>query len=289
MSIWHTIENLITHFAGFINKPELNSRESSKCDHELEAHYDKLVALAVEAATNTSKIAELKTDCRLQTEELHVSEAYLQDALITGWEKALEQILEEGLLTKDTEESLMQYARDLKLGQHELDRNGCYTRAGQAMVLRDITEGVTPQRIRINGSIPFNMQKGETLVWLFHNVTLCEEKIFRTYVGKSSGFSVRIAKGLYYRTGSFNGWPIETNQMVTRGNGSLGVTTKHIYFAGEQKSLRIPYNKVVQFIPYSDGLGIHTDGKSDKAVAFKTGEGWFVHNLVQNLSQAVLR
>lgn len=288
MSIWHTIEHLITYFVGLSSQPELNSQKSSKCDHRLEAHYDKLVVLAAEAAINTNKIEQLKIDCSSQVEEHHVSEAYIQDALITGWEKALEQILEEGLLTKDTEESLMQYARDLKLGQHELDRNGCYTRAGQAMVLRDITEGITPQRIRINGSIPFNMQKGETLVWMFHNVSFYEEKTFRTYVGKSSGFSVRIAKGLYYRTGSFKGWPIETNHMVTRGNGSLGVTTKHIYFAGDQKSLRIPYKKIIQFIPYSDGLGIHTDGKSDKAVAFKTGEGWFVHNLVQNLSQADL-
>jgi hypothetical protein len=288
MSIWHTIEHLITHFIGLSSQPELNSQESSKCDHRLEVHYDKLVVLAAEAAINTNKIAQLKIDCSLQVEEHNVSEAYIQDALITGWEKALEQILEEGLLAKNTEESLMQYARDLKLSQHELDRNGSYTRAGQATVLRDITEGVTPQRIRVNGSLPFNMQKGETLVWLFHNVTFYEEKTFRTYVGKSSGFSVRIAKGLYYRTGSFKGWPIETNHMVTRGNGALGVTTKHIYFAGDQKSLRIPYKKIIQFIPYSDGLAIHTDGKSDKAIAFKIGEGWFVYNLVQNLSQADL-
>jgi hypothetical protein len=253
--------------------------------YQCEVKFNELVLVATKAALNTNTMEQLTKNCRSIAKEYQVSDASIRGALIVGWEKALEQLLEEGIPSKDAEDNLMNYASELKLSQLELDRKGQYTRAGQVAVLRDILEGIVPQRIKITGNTPFNLQKDETLVWLFHNVSLYEEKTIRSYEGRSHGFSVRIARGLYYKTGIFKSWPVETTLMMNKGVGSLGVTTKHIYFAGLQKSLRLPYKKIIHFIPYSDGVGIHTDVKSDKPIAFMTGDGWFINNLVQNLAQ----
>jgi len=65
----------------------------------------------------------------------------------------------------------------------------------------------------------------------------------------------------------------------------LGVTTKHIYFAGASKRFRINYSKIVAFEPYEDGIGVQRDAQRAKHQSFLTGDGWFVYNLIVNLAQ----
>jgi len=44
--------------------------------------------------------------------------------------------------------------------------------------------------------------------------------------------------------------------------------------------------KVVSFVPFSDGFGIHRDAASVKPQMFLTGDGWFAYNLFVNLAPA---
>jgi hypothetical protein len=73
-------------------------------------------------------------------------------------------------------------------------------------------------------------------------------------------------KGLYYRIGTFKGNPIVT---TTTGiehidTGLLGITDKHFYFLGSHKSFRIPFKKIVSFIPYDDGIAFYRDAATAK-------------------------
>ena len=116
----------------------------------------------------------------------------------------------------------------------------------QSKVLRDILSGNIPTpQITIAGDFPFLLNKSEHLVWLFRNITLYQQKIQREYVGRSRGVSVRVMKGVYYRTGGFKGHPVETTVMQKIGSGSVCLTDKHIYFASPEKSLKIPYSKIL--------------------------------------------
>ena len=76
--------------------------------------------------------------------------------------------------------------------------------------------------------MPFNFQKSETLVWLFNNVVYLEDKTRTQYVGRSSGVSIRIAKGVYYRVGAFQGQPISRTERIHVDTGAMAVTSKHI-------------------------------------------------------------
>jgi hypothetical protein len=67
--------------------------------------------------------------------------------------------------------------------------------------------------------------------------------------------------------------------------GYVYITNKHIYFSGPSKSLRVPYNKIVSFLPFDDGIGIVRDAQTAKPQIFKTGDGWFTYNLLVNLAQ----
>ena len=65
----------------------------------------------------------------------------------------------------------------------------------------------------------------------------------------------------------------------------LGLTTKHLYFAGSRKRFRVRYDRIVSFDPYDDGFGIMREAQSAKRQSFRAGDGWFVYNLATNLAQ----
>jgi hypothetical protein len=117
-------------------------------------------------------------------------------------------------------------------------------------------------------------------------VAYYEEKIHRTYLGGHGGLSFRVAKGITLHTGSYQGRRIETAELVLLAAGLLGITSKHIYFAGRTKAFRTPYAKIVAFTPYTDGLGICQDGANAKPQLFRTPSGLDLYNLVTMLAQA---
>jgi hypothetical protein len=215
----------------------------------------------------------------------HVSPAERRQLLATGWEKAVDQFLEEGMLDSAKEESLANFRDRFKLTQNELNKNGALTKTAKAIVLRDVAAGEIPPTMRINGTPPVNLQKGGQIVWLFSASKYLEDKTRRQYVGRSAGVSVRVMKGVYYRTGAFRGHTVEHTERVHVDTGWVFVTNKNIYFAGPKKSLRLPYDKIVSFQPFSDGVGVMRDAATAKLQAFITGDGWFTYNLVSNLAK----
>ena len=132
---------------------------------------------------------------------------------------------------------------------------------------------------------PFNLLKSENLYWVFHNVPYYLEKVERERVGRRQGVSVKVVSGVYYNTGTFRSRTVE--RLVTKhvDTGILGVTDKHIYFAGDHEKFRVRYDRIVTFDPYEDGIGIMREVASARPQTFKTGDGWFIYNLVTTLAQ----
>lgn len=205
--------------------------------------------------------------------------------LIRGWENSVEQFLEDGILDAAEEKRLVEFKERFTLSQSDLDKNGALTKTTKAAVLRDVLNGVIPQRMSVNGNLSINLQKGEQVVWAFPGSKYLEDKTRRQFVGSSQGVSVRVLKGVYYRVGAFKGHAVENTERVHVDTGMVIVTTKNIYFAGPQKSVRLPYSKIISFEPYSDGIGVMRDAATAKPQIFVTGDGWFTYNLVTNLSQ----
>ena len=205
--------------------------------------------------------------------------------LVRAWEAAVEGTLEDGLLTLDEENSLARYMEHFTLTPEQLNRNGVQTALVQAAVIRDITEGIIPQRQNIAGRVPFNLMKSETLVWVMQDVDYLEVFTRRERRGSSHGLSIRVARGIYYRPGTFRSRSVEWDETVHQDTGLLGFTTKHLYFSGKKKKFRVRYDRIVDFEPYDDGFGIMRDAQTAKPQSFRTGDGWFAFNLATNLAQ----
>lgn len=209
----------------------------------------------------------------------------VREALIDGWKQAVNHFLEDSNLDAQEEARLTRFAERFALTQEDLDKTGAYTQFVKGVVLRELMEGKVPSRFHPVGGLPFNFQKSEALIWAFNNVAYYEEKTRRQYVGGSHGVSFRIAKGVYYRVGAFRGQPVETTERVHVDTGLLAVTTKHLYFQGQTKTFRVRLDKVISFMPYSDGVGIQRDAATAKPQFFITGDGWFTYNLLINTAK----
>lgn len=214
------------------------------------------------------------------------SVAARQRALLgEAWEMAVDGVLEDGALTLAEEVSLVRYLRHFKLAIEDVNANGAHTNMVKAAVIREVAEGLVPQRQQVGHSVPFNLMKSEQLVWLIDDVDYHEVVTRRERRGTSHGLSIRVAKGLYYRPGAFRSRVHEWEETVHVDTGLFGATTKHIYFHGERKRFRIRYDRIVSFDPYSDGIGLMRDAQTAKPQSFRTGDGWFVFNLVTNLAR----
>lgn len=270
----------------FCEKPAGFLRKSHKeCKHQHNLGKDEIMALVSTIGSNGGNLNELETKIEKTALNCFIENEGLQQLVIAGWEKAVEIAFDDGILTNEEENALIELKDHFSLTQNQVDGKGGFTKLIKGGVLREVLNGKLPERIEIDGNVPFNLQKTEKLVWVFQDVDYYEEKTRTKYVGGSQGVSVRIAKGLYYRVGAFKGERVQTSETIHADTGLLGVTNKHIYFAGTSKRFRIKYDKIVAFDPFSDGIGVQRDAVTAKPQTFVTGDGWFTYNLITNLAQ----
>ncbi len=126
----------------------------------------------------------------------------------------MEAALEDGLITLDEENSLNRYIDHFGLTQNQMDQNGVLTQVVKAAVIRDIAEGIVPDRQNINGRVPFNLMKSEKLVWVMQEVDYLEVITRRERWSSPHGLSIRVARGVYYRPGTFRSRSVEWEETI---------------------------------------------------------------------------
>jgi len=256
----------------------------AECVTKHEQGTTKMATLVTSAILDGSPVETLKSQLVDTARESYIDEGEITAYLIKGWEAAVEHFLEDSALDANEEKNLVSFIDRLKLSRDALDQNGAFSRVVKAGVIRDLLEGKVPNRIKIDQPLPFNFQKSEQLIWVFSNVDYLEDRAKTKYEGASHGVSIRIMKGLYYRVGAFKGEAVSRTERLHVDTGLLAVTTKHIYFSGPKKSLRVRHDNIVSFRPYSDGVAIVRDTATAKPQIFVTGDGWFIHNLLTNVT-----
>ncbi len=232
-----------------------------------------------------------KTDFYLKSNEVkqilassNIHGTFKEDAFVKVLDDAVENYLNDGIIDNEEKKTIARFIQFSEISQLILNRNHALEKMLQAEVLQDILNGNKPcPKITVSGNFPFMLSKNENLIWLFRNVTLHEQKIRKEYVGRSQGMSFRICKGVYYRTGGFKGRPIETSYMQRIGTGSVCLTDKHIYFACSEKSLKIPYSKILNVDTYSNGIGLQKDAATAKPIFLEGINSWFCYNVIANL------
>ncbi len=193
--------------------------------------------------------------------------------------RAAHNFLSNGLISDSEQQQIEQYAQSLSLPLYDLPAQYKGTdieKVNQAIIIKNLQRGILPQSCV---SLPVLLGKSEAVLWVYDGVTYYQEKIEKEYRHNSGGFSFRVAKGVYYRTGSGRSKPIEHSVMNNEGIGSLIITNKNIIFYAQTKSVKIPFKKIIGVTPYSDGIEVHKDGNA-KRMVFQGFDCWFVMNIL---------
>jgi len=246
---------------------------------------DKLQESVVAAVLQPSEAGRIGDLINEAAQSGKLTKEDVRVAIIAGWCSSVDKCLEDGVIDEEEERKLVALKNGFSFTEEDLDKTGAHTRMVKAIVIREVLSGILPERMRLSEPLPINLQKGEKVIWAFAGCDYLEDKTKRAYQGGSRGVSVKVMKGVYYRVGAFKGSPVYSTERVVVDQGTVFITNKHIYFAGPAKSLRVPYSKIVSFLPFDDGVGVVRDAQTAKPQIFKTGDGWFTYNLVTNLAQ----
>lgn len=213
-----------------------------------------------------------------------IDKTTLDNELCALFDNAVDNYLNDGIISTEEKQVVARFIQYTGIEQQRLNANFSLEKVLQSEVLQDILAGNTPSpKLTISGNFPFLLGKSEHLVWFFRNITLYQQKVQREYVGRNRGVSVRIMKGVYYRTGGFKGHPIEREITQRVGVGCVCLTDKNLYFSSPVKSIKIPYSKMLCVESFSNGISIQKDGTNDKPLFFENLNSWFTYNVIANL------
>lgn len=212
---------------------------------------------------------------------LPITSSMKEDAGLAVLDKAATKFLNDGLISGSEQAMLDDFSNYLNLPTNNLPtryQGSSIEKIKQAEILRQLQNGITPIARPCN--LPIILSQGEQVIWTYDNVVMYQEKITREWVGRHSGISYRITKGVYYRTGGSKGHPVERSSMENMGVGMLILTNKNICFHTNSRSVKIPYKKLAGMTPYSDGIEIHQDGAKAQRQVFQGFDSWFMMNLL---------
>jgi hypothetical protein len=270
----------------FCDKPAgLFHRAHKECEAAHTSGVAQLTSAIDQALTSDGASDSLPVLLDQVAAQSFISPSERHAMLVTGWTRALDGFLGHRVLDESEQRRLIHFMERFALSKDDLNHSHAFERMVKAITLREVMQGEIPQRCNVVGPLPVNLQKGEQVVWAFPNTEYLEDRTHREYVGRSAGVSVRIVKGVYYHTSGFQGHPIDRTVRQLVDTGLFVASNKNLYFVGPHKSLRIPYAKIVSFLPFSDGMGLTRDAASAKPQVFVTHDGWFTYNLVTNLAK----
>lgn len=130
-----------------------------------------------------------------------------------------------------------------------------------------------------------NLSSGETCCYMDRAYTFKDKTITTGYTGRSNGVSIRIMKGLSYRTGAGNSQAIRETQRTTY-NGILYITTKRVIFTSQDESFDKTFDKITSIQEAKDGLIIQIGSHTYSIITKTHSEFMQVFNLIKQLTPA---
>ncbi|HPA18866.1 MAG TPA: hypothetical protein PLU30_14040 [Verrucomicrobiae bacterium] len=240
---------------------------------------DLAIQLVAEALRQGFSDDVLREQLRIATANLDPTEKFA--VLANAWCQAVDTALDDHLLTDEEEARLATLKNALGVADALLDKNGHLTRLVKAAVLRDLQKGVVKCRCSMSAPLPFKLIRGEELLWAFPHVALNERIKKRDVIGGSSGFSIRLAKGIYWRIGGFRAVPRVREEVKQTDSGLFAITNKHLLFNGVVRHLKLPITGLATVEPFDSAIEVQRDSGSATPMLFLGLDGWFVYNAIQ--------
>jgi len=264
-------------YAGFLSKYH------KKCQEIKSDAWQNLLNEIETTIVEGDDLVALKSKIISVCKSSFIDSSEIKDLLAIGFSNVVRRFLEDGVLSKQEEKSATLFKSHFNLVPQDLDYNDAFNTMIKASVLREVLNGnFTDGMEQLKWTSHFNFQDEEKLIWLFKDVEYYENCTRAQHRGGFSGLYVKLDNGVYFRKSSFTGRILNTDEMVLKDTGSVGITSGHIYFLGETY-FSVEFNEIMTSYGFEDGLCIKKAGADHISQVFKNVDGWFCYNLLANL------
>lgn len=196
-----------------------------------------------------------------QLDDLSVKYGLTKDDLLDAHKKAtslmFKNISSDERITDEEKKDLEALMGYFGLSQKDFEFNQKNFNKFYSLALID--KGILPTPEHTGLNVIF--KKGEVLHWLCGATLKKQKRVTERMNYSGLTGSIKIMKGLRYRVGSISLAPQTREIMVNEDNGNFWMTNQRVGFLGSRKNFSFPYNKILSFELYKDGLSIHKEGK----------------------------
>lgn len=247
------------------------ARKDAETEYKLTL--SELLSAATPASDIASRLPALAQQAALPERKIR--------ALHLDWLNTyLEQALEDDLLTEQEEARMAEIAKALGIDQETFDSE--FEDMKPRLIVAKVNDGRLP-------TVPnphIILKKGE-VAHAETNAQLLKEVTVREWRGGYSGFSFRIAKGVRYHTGGARGRSVVVGtKLQAQDAGILSVTSRRAVFAGQRRTVEMPYAKLVDLNVFEDGIQFHmSDRKSPPLFKLEKGLGHVIAAVVNGACQ----
>jgi len=207
-----------------------------------------------------------------------------ETTIIYAFKQITKLILERGMLTEKEAKFLVNYFCQFGIPYEALQKQVEYINISKLVVINKVLSGEIPENIApLPAGVHINFEKDERIVVTLEDAIYEEIVEITKYRGNSNGATIKVAKGVYLHSGNSAKTPVTSQEIQKKGKGILCVTNKNIYFISETKSIKLSYEKIINYTEYSDGIKLDTTGNRQRPIIIRNIDGWFIYNIVTNI------
>ena len=258
----------------------------SRCIETARKGYSFLVAEVTAAVIADKSFANVRPILERIRSEHRVLAPEMHEAIKEGWANAADQIGWAGPLHVDRHAIIVHFYEDAGITGREIANTNGFKTATFSMMLWLVMTG---NPIASEHSHPFSLDRDEIPLTFFGSIVYYHKVGIKAYGRTNPGASAQLGHGRYYPFSSFMTERADTAILKEIDYGGMLFTTNNVYFGGEYKSFRIPYDRIVKLRPYIDGLEISRDASTQcevfSVVNFWPTCGWLLFNLAHFLAQ----
>lgn len=230
----------------------------------------------VALATYEKDLEEALSDARLSNEErehLQRLSAYLvipEDLRKASYNKITSRFVQDKFdeftadeeLSPEEEAELQAISRSLGVELHLDSKSAAKLQAMRQMWT--INSGPLPP-VHIHLTLP----AGEQCYYVQHADWYEDRRVTKRIGFNGPSLRIKIVKGVYWRAGNYSVQRTTQDVLTKIDTGVVYLTNKRLLFDGARKNQSIKLNKILDIIPYSNGVGIEKDGGKSPILTFK--------------------
>ncbi len=124
-----------------------------------------------------------------------------------------------------------------------------------------------------NGEIPeiqteMHLQRNEKCYFICNMDWYENRSVTRRIRYGGPTYRIRIAKGLYWRMGDLAVQRVSEDVLAKIDSGRVHLTNRRLLFTGSRKNVTIQLSKILDFVPYKNGIEIQKDSGKSPFLAF---------------------